>query len=59
MTQDEWEEVEHLEKLLQNFDRATQLISMDRHSTFSCYLPILNWLIDEMNELAQDTSFNL
>lgn len=59
ITQAEWDELDQLETLLRKFDRATQLISMDRHSTFSCYLPILNWLIDEMTGFAQDASFNL
>lgn len=57
--QAEWDELEHIATLLEKFDRATQLISMDRHSTFSCYLPILNWLIDEMTGFAQNASFNL
>lgn len=50
LTNDDWQHLENMEVLLQKFDRATQLISMERHETFCSYLPTLNWLLDVLTD---------
>lgn len=52
----EYKELQVLETLLQKFDRATNLMSMARHSTISSYLPTLNWLLDSLKEFIAENS---
>ncbi|KAJ6648390.1 putative AC transposase, partial [Pseudolycoriella hygida] len=46
ITDRQWLELSEVKKVLQKFYRATQLISMERHSTIDAYLPTLDWLIE-------------
>lgn len=46
----QWQELVKVRKLLQKFDRATQRISMERHSNIDSYLPTLDWLILSLSE---------
>lgn len=50
----EWDDLKAIEVLLQKFDRATQMISMERHSTFASYLPTMNWLMDYLTATCQN-----
>lgn len=48
----EWLLLSDIEKLLHKFDRATQLMSMERHPTICAYLPTLDWLINSVENFA-------
>lgn len=50
----EYDELHTLESLLQKFDRATNLMSMARHSTIASYLPTLNWLLDALKDFKSE-----
>lgn len=52
ITDEEWMYLAVVETLLQKFDRATKLMSMERHSTIHSYIPTLNWMIDSVQEFA-------
>lgn len=54
LTESEWEDLKSIEVLLQKFDRATQLISMERHPTITSYFPVMNWLIDVLTSYVHD-----
>ncbi len=56
LTESEWEDLKNIEALLQKFDRATQLISMERHPTITSYIPVMNWLIDVLTSYVHDES---
>lgn len=56
MSDEEWSYLSVIEKLLAKFDRATKLMSMERHSTIYSYIPTLNWLIDSVKEFARQHS---
>lgn len=55
-TEDEWTNLNVLKELLQKFDRATQLLSMERHPTVSAYLPTLNWLLESLDSFIQNNT---
>lgn len=54
LTSAEWEELKTLSSLLHKFDRATNLISMERHCTFAQYLPTFNWLVDTLRTFQKE-----
>ncbi len=54
MTEPEWKQLKLLCTLLQKFDRATKLLSMERHSTISAYLPTFHWLLDSLQSFVED-----
>lgn len=43
-----------IKNLLSKFERATKLMSMERHSTNSAYIPTLNWLTSTLAEYVED-----
>lgn len=47
-----WENLADIRQVLQKFDRATRLISMERHSTIASYLPTLDWLILSLSDFV-------
>lgn len=56
LDENEWNHLGVIEKLLQKFDRATKLVSMERHPTITSYLPVLNWLIDVLTSYKTEES---
>lgn len=52
LTDEEWSYLSVVQKLLVKFDRATKLMSMERHSTIQFYIPTLNWIIDSVENFA-------
>lgn len=54
LDESDWETINTLEAFLKRFDRATQLISMERHPTISSYLPIQNWLTESLTSCMHD-----
>lgn len=54
MNEYQWTELQAIKKFLKKFDRATKLVSMERHPTFSAYLPTLNWLLDSLKEFIRE-----
>ncbi|KAG4070300.1 hypothetical protein HA402_014400 [Bradysia odoriphaga] len=53
ITEIQWMSLLEIKHLLQKFHRATQLVSMERHSTISAYLPTLDWLIVSLKSIAR------
>lgn len=56
MKENEWTELNVLCTLLQKFDRATKLLSMERHPTITAYLPTFHWLLDALHSFIHDNS---
>lgn len=56
LSESQWEALKSIEVLLQKFDRATQLISMERHPTITSYLPVMNWLLDVLKSYVHNES---
>lgn len=54
MHKNEWAELNVLCVLLQKFDRATKLMSMERHPTITAYLPTFHWLLDALHLFMND-----
>lgn len=54
MHKNEWAELNLLSVLLQKFDRATKLLSMERHPTITAYLPTFHWLLDALHSFIND-----
>ena len=59
ITENEWLHLDLLQKLLEKFDRATNLLSMQRHPTISLHLPTLKWLIHSLKIFIQENSGSL
>lgn len=55
LTDTDWEVLSDIQTLLKKFERATNLVSMQRHCTISSYLPTLNWLIESVEEYVKNT----
>lgn len=53
ITDREWLDLLEVKHLLQKFHRATQLVSMERHSTIHAYLPTLDWLIVSLKGIVK------
>lgn len=53
ITDGEWFDIMEIQHLLQKFHRATQLVSMERHSTIHAYLPTLDWLIVSLKSIVR------
>lgn len=52
LSDEDWLYLDLVEELLRKFDRATQYMSMERHSTIPSYIPTLNWIIDSVHDFA-------
>lgn len=55
----DWEAFDSIQAILQKFERATKLISMNRHCTIPSYLPTLNWLIFSLNDYCEEHTGSL
>lgn len=53
ITDREWLDLLEVKHLLHKFYRATQLVSMERHSTIHAYLPTLDWLIISLKSIVR------
>lgn len=53
ITDQQWFDMLEIKHLLQKFHRATQLVSMERHSTIHAYLPTLDWLIVSLKSIVR------
>lgn len=58
-TEAEWTDLNSLKDLLQKFDRATKLMSMERHPTICSYLPTLNWLLESLESFFEGATGSL
>lgn len=52
LTEEEWSYLTVVEQLLVKFDRATKLMSMERHPTIHSYIPTFDWIVECLNEFA-------
>lgn len=55
----EWQELVKIKNLLAKFERATQLMSIERHSTISAYIPTMDWLIATLTEYVEENDGSL
>lgn len=55
----EWNVLKDIQSLLKDFERATQLVSMQRHCTIPSYLPTFNWLVECLEEYIENHSASL
>lgn len=53
LTELQWMSLLEVKHLLQKFHRATQVVSMERHSTIHAYLPTLDWLIVSLKSIVR------
>lgn len=54
LTEVDWKHLNTLCILLQKFERATKLISMERHPTICAYLPTFHWLLESLKSFILD-----
>lgn len=59
MSDSEWNVLKNIQKLLAKFERATQLISMQRYCNIPSYLPTFNWLAESLEEYIENNSGSL
>lgn len=59
ITDREWLDLLEIKHRLQKFHRATQLVSMERHSTIHAYLPTLDWLIVSIKGISRGPASTL
>lgn len=52
LLEEEWSYLSVVEKLLKKFDRATKLMSMERHSTIHSYIPTMDWIIESVEKFS-------
>lgn len=52
----DWEMFTNIQTILQKFERATKLASMERHCTIPSYLPTLNWLISSLDDYSKNNT---
>lgn len=55
----EWNVFSNIQTILQKFERATQLISMQRHCTIPSYLPTMNWLLSSLEDYCEQNTGSL
>lgn len=53
ITDSDWIVLSDIQTLLQKFERATKLVSMQRHCNIPSYLPTLNWLLESLEEYVE------
>lgn len=53
ITERDWLDLLEVKHLLHKFYRATQFVSMERHSTIHAYLPTLDWLIISLKGIVR------
>lgn len=56
ITDDEWKMLQDINKILVNFKRATEHISMGRHPTIASYIPTFDFLVSILKKCANENS---
>lgn len=56
ITDSQWDHLRQIQEVLVKFERATKLVSMERHPTIASYLPIFTWLTSSLKDVVASNS---